>query len=122
MAKQQQQQKPAQPAAKKVAPAPARKTEKRDSIFSSVGNDELIYGKKNFVIMGIGLLLVLVGLAAMTGGAMPDPNKWEPERIYSPVRITLAHFLMVSGFIVVMIGIFKKSRPAAEGDNTDLYA
>lgn len=61
--------------------------------------------------MGIGLALVLAGLAFMSGGAMPDPNKWEPERIYSPVRITLAPLLMVAGFVTVVFGIFKR-KPA----------
>lgn len=64
--------------------------------------------------MGLGLFLVLAGLAAMLGGAMPDPNKWEPERIYSPVRITLAPILMVAGFVTVIWGIFK-SKPTAKG-------
>ncbi|HND89412.1 MAG TPA: DUF3098 domain-containing protein, partial [Saprospiraceae bacterium] len=59
----------------------------------------------------IGLGLILAGLAAMTGGAMPDPSKWEPERIYSFTRITLAPLLMVAGFIVVILGIFKKNTP-----------
>ena len=63
------------------------------------------------MLMGIGLALVLVGLAAMSGGSMPDPNKWEPERIYSFTRITLAPLLMVAGFIVVILGIFKKNMP-----------
>lgn len=82
----------------------------KENLFS-VGGRELIYGRKNFVLMGIGLALVLAGLAAMMGGAMPDPNKWEPERIYSFTRITLAPLLMVSGFIVVIVGIFKKNTP-----------
>jgi hypothetical protein len=51
----------------------------------------------------------MVGLALMTGGSMPDPNKWEPERIYSPMRITVAPILMVAGFVVVVMGIFKKN-------------
>lgn len=59
--------------------------------------------------MGMGLLLILAGLVAMTGGAMPDPNKWEPDRIYSFRRITLAPILMVAGFVAVAIGIFKKT-------------
>lgn len=58
--------------------------------------------------MGVGLALILVGLLTMSGGAMPDPTKWEPERIYSFQRITLAPLLMVAGFVVVGIGIFKR--------------
>lgn len=102
---------PAQPQ-KKTAPAPARRAEKRDGIFSS-GSHDFIFGRQNFIYMGIGLGLILAGLAAMAGGAMPDPAKWEPERIYSFRRITLAPMLMVAGFIAVIFGIFKKTNTSA---------
>ena len=121
MAKQPQRP---QPAAKKSspAPAPARRTEQKDTIFNTSGNDVLSFGRQNYIYMGIGLLLVLAGLIAMAGGAMPDPNKWEPERIYSPVRITLAPMLMVAGFVVVIFGIFKKSSAAESSTGPELQA
>lgn len=55
----------------------------------------------------------MAGLIAMSGGAMPDPNKWEPERIYGFQRITLAPILMVAGFVTIIWGIFKKSDTSA---------
>ena len=67
--------------------------------------------------MGLGLALVLIGLETMSGGAMPDPNKWEPERIYSFTRITLAPILMVAGFVTVGIGIFKRTPVATDNTN-----
>lgn len=118
MAKQQQQQRrPAQtpaprtqgPAPKRPAPppAPARRAEKRER-FVSASDRAFIYTRENFILMGIGLGLVLLGLALMGGGAMPDPKVWEPERIYSFRRITLAPLMMVAGFVVVGYAIFKK--------------
>ncbi len=105
-----QRQQAAQPTAKKAAPAPVRRTEKKENIFSA-GKNEFIFGRQNFIYMGIGLGLVILGLIAMSGGAMPDPNKWEPERIYSFRRITLAPIMMVAGFVVVIVGIFKNTQP-----------
>ncbi len=124
MAKQQQQrpQQNPQQQAKKPAPAPARRAEKKDSVFNTPANRELIFGRQNFLYMGIGLALVLLGLAAMSGGAMPDPNKWEPERIYSFRRITLAPLMIVGGLVAVIVGIFKKNNTDTAADNTDLYA
>ena len=120
MAKQPQRPQPrpqqgpsqSQPAPQvKKAPAPARpSSQPKESLFST-GSRELIYGRQNFVLMGAGLALILAGLIAMSGGSMPDPNKWEPERIYSFTRITLAPILMVAGFVVVILGIFKKNTP-----------
>ena len=99
--------------AKKTTPAPARRTEKKESFFSA-DNNAFIFGRQSFLYMGIGLALILLGLVTMSGGAMPDPNKWEPERIYSFRRITLAPMMMVAGFIVVAIGIFKKEPTATQ--------
>jgi hypothetical protein len=114
MAKQSQRPTQQSQQARKPAPAPARRSsEKKETIFSS-GSKDLIFGRQNFILMGIGLALVLAGLVAMSGGAMPDPSKWEPERIYSPMRITIAPILMVAGFVTVIFGIFK-SKPAASG-------
>ena len=120
MAKQQPQRRPApqpqSPQRKAAAPAPARRTEKRESLFSA-GREEFIFGRQNFIIIGAGLGLVLLGLLAMSGGAMPDPNTWDPNIIYSFRRITLAPILMVAGFVVVAFGIFKKEK--ATNEETD---
>lgn len=121
MAKQQHRPQPRpqqQPQAKKTAPAPVRRAEKRESIFSA-GSHDFIFGRKNFIYFGIGLALILLGLIAMTGGAMPDPGKWEPDRIYSFRRITLAPILMVAGFIAIIFGIFKKTDTSAAPSRPD---
>ena len=96
------------PQARKTAAAPGRRSEKKDSIFGS-GSRELIYGPAQFRIMGIGLALVILGLILMAGGGQTDPNTWDENAIYSFRRITLAPLVMVAGFVVVVLGIFKKS-------------
>ena len=106
MAKQTSRPQQAAQSLKKTAPV--QRTVKKESNWNS-DKSGLLYGRQNFIYMGIGLALVLAGLSLMNGGAMPDPNKWEPERIYSFTRITLAPILMVAGFVVVAVGIFKKS-------------
>ena len=100
---------------RKQAPAPARATQPRESIFNTPTNRELIFGRNNFVFMGIGLALIVAGLFLMAGGSMPDPNKWQPEIIYSFRRITLAPICMVAGFVAVVIGIFRKNEAPAAG-------
>ncbi|TNE50907.1 MAG: DUF3098 domain-containing protein [Bacteroidetes bacterium] len=117
MAKKPQRKQAYQP--KKSAPASARRKEKSDSLFST-GRDEFIFDRQNFMWMGIGLALVLLGLLAMSGGSMPDPNTWDPDIIYSFRRITLAPILMLAGFVLVIVGIFKKpaADAAVEEENT----
>lgn len=115
MAKQPQRRPQPQPQPKKAAPAPApvRRKEKSESLFSA-GRDQFIFSRMNFIIIGAGLGLVLLGLLTMSGGAMPDANTWDPNLIYSFRRITLAPFLMLAGFVAVIYGIFKKSTPVAD--------
>jgi Protein of unknown function (DUF3098) len=115
MAKQQPQQPqkritpaPVTPAQPRKEPASVRSTVKKESLFN-VGSNELIYGKNNFIWMGAGLALVIAGLAAMSGGSMPSPDVWDEKIIYSFRRITLAPIMMVAGFIVTLVGIFKKN-------------
>jgi predicted cobalt transporter CbtA len=94
---------------KKPAPAPVRPAAtKSESIFSA-GKHDFIFGKRHFMVFGISLLLVLLGLVTMSGGAQPDPNQWDESLVYSPIRITLAPMLMLAGFGTAIYGIFMKS-------------
>ena len=105
------------PAAKKTSPAqPSRRSESKGSWSSRAGDNELIFGRQNFILIGAGLALILVGLAVMSGGHMPDPDTWDPNIIYSFRRITLAPFLMLAGFVVIIYGIFKKTQPNSAAD------
>ena len=70
---------------------------------------ELVYGKSNFVLMGIGVLLILLGLILMTGGAMPSPDIWDESIIYSFRRTVIAPILILAGLILEIVAIFKKS-------------
>ncbi len=112
MAKQQQNRPQAAASSNSAAnnapkTAPIRGGASGDSIFSE-GKGDFIFGRTHFIYFGVGLLLVLLGLAAMTGGAQA-PDQWNESEIYSPVRITLAPMLILAGFGAVVAGIFKKA-------------
>lgn len=115
MAKQASRPQPVTTLGKKVAPV--QRTVKKESNWNT-DKSGLLFTRQNFIYMGVGLALVLAGLALMSGGAMPDPNKWEPERIYSFTRITLAPMVMIAGFIVVTMGIFKQEKVVTSTSET----
>jgi hypothetical protein len=48
-----------------------------------------------------------LGIALMSGGAMPDPNVWDEQLIYSPRRMVIAPLLMIAGLIVEIFAIFR---------------
>lgn len=75
---------------------------------SSVGSMPLIFNKQNYILMGVGFLLIVLGLILMSGGASDDPAVFDADRIYSFRRITLAPFIIIVGLLVEVYAIFKK--------------
>lgn len=69
---------------------------------------DLIFDKRNYMLMLSGVALMGVGFLLMLGGNMPSPDVWEPERIYSFRRITLAPMLILAGLGLEVYAIFKK--------------
>lgn len=69
---------------------------------------ELLFNRQNYIWMAVGALLVVIGLILMSGGQMPSPDVWEPERIYSTRRTVLAPIVILAGLIVEIYAIFKK--------------
>jgi hypothetical protein len=67
---------------------------------------ELLFGKSQFIIIGAGLALLIIGFFLMSGGAMVDESKWDSGTIYSFTRITLAPFLVLLGLGAVGYAIF----------------
>lgn len=100
---------------KKKSKAPQQKRRRRPAAGSRGRSDqphmELIFGRQNYILMAAGFGLIVLGMALMTGGGMPDPDVWEPERIYSFRRITLAPILILAGLIIEIFAIFKRPQP-----------
>lgn len=91
---------------KKVKPTTSKV--KRGSTVK-VKTQELLFKKENFMLMGIGAGLVLLGMLLMLGGSMPSPDVWDDSIIYSFRRTVLAPFVILSGLVVEIFAIFKKA-------------
>jgi len=97
------------PAPKKIISAEGTSVKKPAAPRSrAVAKQDLIFSRPNFILFAVGLGLILIGLALMTGGHMPSADVWDPNIIYSFRRVTLAPILIVAGLIVEIIAIFKK--------------
>lgn len=68
----------------------------------------LVFGKKNYMFIIIGTVLIFLGMALMTGGHMPSPDVWDESLIYSFRRITLAPIVILIGLGVNIYAIFVK--------------
>lgn len=70
---------------------------------------EFLFGKENFIILGIGALLVILGFVLMAGGGSEDPNEFNPA-IFSTQRIVIAPILIIGGFVLNIYGIMRKRK------------
>ena len=70
--------------------------------------NKLLFGKRNYKFMIIGLFFIAMGFILMSGGGSDDPNIFN-EEIYSFRRIRLAPVLVVTGFIIEVYAILTKS-------------
>lgn len=60
-------------------------------------NTGLVFGKRNYIFMFIGLAVIALGFILMSGGGSEDPNKFN-DAIYNFQRIRLAPMLVLLGF------------------------
>ena len=68
---------------------------------------KLLFGKRNYKFMLIGIFFIALGFILMSGGGREDPNIFN-EEIYSFRRIRLAPMLVILGFIIEVYAILTK--------------
>jgi hypothetical protein len=66
-----------------------------------------LFGRKNYIIMLIGLAFIALGFALMAGGGSDDPNIFN-EEIYNFRRIRLAPTLVIIGLAIEIYAIMAK--------------
>ena len=71
------------------------------------------FGKKNYILSGISVLLIVVGFLLMSGGGAKDPAEFSPE-IFNTMRIKVAPVVVMSGFILMIVAILINGRKPEE--------
>ncbi len=74
------------------------------------------FGKENYRILLIGLVINVIGFVLMIGGGSEDPNKFDAAELFSPVRLTVSPILIVAGYVVMIYAIMKKPK----SDSTEI--
>lgn len=65
---------------------------------------EFVFGKKNYMFMFIGLIVIILGFILMSGGGSDDPNVFN-DAIYSTRRIHIAPMVVIIGFVIEVYAI-----------------
>lgn len=70
--------------------------------------NNLAFGKINYILLVVGVLIVIAGLALMTGGSTTE-EAFNPE-IFSDRRIKMAPLVALFGFVFVVVAILWKPK------------
>lgn len=66
--------------------------------------------KENYILLGIGFLIIILGFILMSGGGSTDPDVFNEKELFSFRRTTLAPMLVLFGFIFEIWAIMKKPK------------
>jgi hypothetical protein len=88
---------------------PATPTKPAKSVKVPVGMGDL-FNKENYKWMLIGVVVMAIGFILMAGGKSPDPNVFDTSKVYSPVRITIAPIIILAGFVLEIVAIFRQPK------------
>jgi len=68
------------------------------------------FGKKNYYILGAGLLLLIIGYFLMSGGAATSADEFNAEELFSDRRITIAPIVVLIGYVVIGVAIMYRDK------------
>jgi uncharacterized membrane protein len=71
---------------------------------------DFAFGKENFILIAVAVVLIIVGFILMSGGGSGD-DTFNPA-IFSNRRIVVAPTVTVLGFALVVYGIVRKPKDA----------
>ena len=77
--------------------------EKKENQFS------FVFGKVNYILMGIGLVMLALGYILLSGGGSDNPNVFNPA-MFDARRLYVAPLLIILGFVVEIVAIMFKSK------------
>lgn len=76
-----------------------------------------LFRKLNYILMGVGAVILFIGYIALSGGASDDPAKFS-EAIFDTRRLDVAPILMLTGLVIEIFAIMwhprKKKEETAE--------
>ena len=68
-------------------------------------NSKFAFTKKNYIILGVGLLFIIIGFFLMQGGGSADPTIHNAEEMFGFQSTILSPILIIGGFIINIFAI-----------------
>ena len=67
------------------------------------------FGKKNYQLLIVGVIVMAIGFVLMSGGGSDDPNVFS-DAIFNTQRLTIAPILILTGLIIEIFAILYKPK------------
>ncbi|MDR1203056.1 MAG: DUF3098 domain-containing protein [Tannerellaceae bacterium] len=74
-----------------------------------MGKEDFAFGKENFIMIAISVVIIIIGFALMSGGSSEDGVSFNPA-IFSTNRIVVAPVVCMIGFGLMIAAILKNSK------------
>lgn len=75
------------------------------------------FGKANFVLLAVGMLIVIVGFCLMSGGSS-DETTFDIS-IFDTRRVKVAPIVCLVGFLSMIYAIVHKPKDSSDADNDE---
>ncbi|GHU90067.1 membrane protein [Bacteroidia bacterium] len=67
------------------------------------------FGKENFILLGVSILIIIIGFILMSGGKTTEETGFDPS-IFNTRRIVIAPIVTMAGFFLVVWAILKRPK------------
>ena len=74
---------------------------------------DFVFGKKNYILMLVGVVVIAVGYLCLIGGGSEDPNVFN-DAIFSARRMIVAPILIIAGLVIEVFAIMIKGDKKTE--------
>ena len=68
-------------------------------------NSKSAFTKNNYILLGVGVLFIIIGLFLMQGGGSDDPTIHNEEEMFGFQRTVLSPICIIGGFIINIFSI-----------------
>lgn len=70
---------------------------------------DFVFGKENYVIMIVGLVVLAIGYILLSGGGSNDPDQFS-EALFNNRRMLWSPIFIVGGLVIEVYAIMKKAK------------
>ncbi len=82
---------------------------KKTNIEQEVEKKDFVFGKQNYIIMIVGLVVLAIGYILLSGGGSNDPDQFS-EALFNTRRMLWAPIFIVGGLVIEVFAIMKKTK------------